>query len=237
MPSYPEILIDKKLYLAGGVAAAFECKTTLKASHVQDAVETATLIRQNLPVRNGSPYSELNSMIIYGLLAYSHSWKGEQSKPINIIEEKLISSDEMFVKHPRQCLDYLCVADLATWSVAKMTYVSPQTNILNEQLAKIHGKDGFATSGYIRHAIGDDGQQDFFSPIGTLLSGIFSNLAWTFTDMRNLERYFRSVNLQGRGRGTLRFWNIDIYSDLIKDRVFRGQLTNGAMFDEWSIYF
>ena len=76
-PSYPKVLLDKKLYLAGGVAAAFECKTTLKASHVKEAVETAANIRKNLPKREGTPYKELNSNIIYGLLAHSHSWKND----------------------------------------------------------------------------------------------------------------------------------------------------------------
>jgi hypothetical protein len=70
-PSYPRILLDKKLYLAGGVAAAFECKTTLKAEHVQNTVKTSSEIRQNLPKRVGTPYKELNSTIIYGLLAHS----------------------------------------------------------------------------------------------------------------------------------------------------------------------
>jgi len=41
LPSYPQILLDKKLYLAGGVAVAFECKTTLKAAHVKATDETA----------------------------------------------------------------------------------------------------------------------------------------------------------------------------------------------------
>ena len=40
-PSYPKMLLDKKLYLVGGVAAAFECKTTLKSEHVKKTVETA----------------------------------------------------------------------------------------------------------------------------------------------------------------------------------------------------
>src|ERR1700733_122707 len=41
LPSYPKILLDKKLYLAGGVAAAFECKTTLKSAHITEAVNTS----------------------------------------------------------------------------------------------------------------------------------------------------------------------------------------------------
>ena len=42
---YPKKLLDKKLYLAGGVAAAFECKITLKSSHIEDAVRTARQIK------------------------------------------------------------------------------------------------------------------------------------------------------------------------------------------------
>lgn len=76
-PSYPSILLDKKLYISGGVAAAFECKLTLTAKHVKTAIETAAEIRRNLPKRKGTAYKELTSTIIYGLLAHSHSWKGE----------------------------------------------------------------------------------------------------------------------------------------------------------------
>ena len=85
-PRDRKILLDKKLYLSGGVAAAFECKTTLKSTHITKAVRTASSIRKNLPERTGSPYKELNSTIIYGLLAHSHSWKGDKSKPLENIE-------------------------------------------------------------------------------------------------------------------------------------------------------
>src|ERR1051326_1818360 len=72
-PSYPRILLDKKLYLSGGVAAAFECKTTLAARHVEEAVETSAALKGSLPKREGSPYKELNAGLIYGLLSHSHS--------------------------------------------------------------------------------------------------------------------------------------------------------------------
>ncbi|MEM7797155.1 MAG: DUF6602 domain-containing protein [Cyanobacteria bacterium P01_C01_bin.118] len=225
MPSYPQILLDKKLYLAGGVAAAFEYKTTLKAAHIKAAVQTATSLRENLPIREGSPYYELHSTILYGLLAHSHSWKGRKSNPIDNIESTLLLEDQALVKHPRQCLDYLCVADLATWSILKMTNLPP------------YGKDSSARTSYVCHEVGSRQQADFFSPIGKLLSGLFSDLAWTFTDMRTLEEYFRNVNLQGRGNGRMRLWDIGVYSDKIKDRVCRGELTNGLFYDEWSMYF
>jgi hypothetical protein len=47
-PVYPRHLMDKKLYLAGGVAAAFECKLTLKPEHIKKAVENALSISSTL---------------------------------------------------------------------------------------------------------------------------------------------------------------------------------------------
>jgi hypothetical protein len=236
-PSYPKILLDKKLYLAGGVAAAFECKTTLNADHVKGAVRTAADIRKHLPKQTGSPYKELVSPIIYGLLSHSHSWKNPKSKPIENIERALSRADAEFVDHPIQCLDVLTVADLATWSSGKMTFLSPNTTTFTEALANIYGNEGSASSAYVCAAIGADRQEKYFSPIGALLTDLFSKLAWTYKDMRGLEHYFRQVNAQGRGIGKGRLWPIDIYSDDIKLRVSSGQLSNGQMFDEWSIYF
>src|ERR1022692_3734321 len=54
-PAYPPDLRDKKLYLAGGVAAVFECKLTLKASHVKDAIKNAATIKRLTPKRTGTP--------------------------------------------------------------------------------------------------------------------------------------------------------------------------------------
>jgi len=74
-------------------------------------------------------------------------------------------------------------------------------------------------------------------PKSSLLSGLFSELAWVFTDMRQLEEYFRKVNLAGSGQGRMRLWSIDIYSAKIRDRVYRGALSNGVPYDEWHVGF
>ena len=62
-------------------------------------------------------------------------------------------------------------------------------------------------------------------------------LAWFFPDMRQLEEYFPKVNLGGSGQGHMRRWNIDIYSEKIRDRVYRRELSNGVPYDEWHIAF
>jgi hypothetical protein len=116
-PSYPSKLCDKKVYLAGGVLAAFECKITLRSSHIRKAVENSLKIRRNLPVRRGTPYREMHSSIIYGLLAHSHSLS--RSRPEEKLESELYSADKELVQHPREMLDLLCVADLGTWKASK----------------------------------------------------------------------------------------------------------------------
>jgi len=126
VPSYPKGLLSEKLYLAAGVAAAFECKTTLKADHIQSAMQTCAEIQRAMPQRNGTPYNELNSSFVFGLLAHSHSWKAENSKPVENIGNTLFEANGRIVKHPREAMDFLCVADLGTWSMTKINSVSPQ---------------------------------------------------------------------------------------------------------------
>ncbi len=235
-PSYPKILLDKKLYLSGGVAAAFECKTTLKSTHITKAVQTASSIRKNLPKRTGSPYKELNSTIIYGILAHSHSWKGANSKPLENVENALWQADKAYVDHPIQQLDFITVADLATWQSMKITFLSPKLPFYSD-LRKVYGNNGIATSSYVCSAIGAVSQKGYFSPVGALLAGLFSKLSWIFKDMRGLDSYFRKVNVMGSGNGRMRPWPIDIYSESIREQIYNGKLTNGIPYDEWHIVF
>lgn len=44
-------------------------------------------------------------------------------------------------------------------------------------------------------------------------------------------------NLLGRGQGQMRLWDISIYSNEIRERVYNGILSNGVPYDEWSVGF
>jgi hypothetical protein len=89
-PGYPQRLLNKKVYIASGVAAAFECKTTLKGGHLEKAAETAAFVRQLVGRRSGSPYRELFTPPIYGLLAHSHVWKQPGSTPRENVTQTLL---------------------------------------------------------------------------------------------------------------------------------------------------
>src|SRR5262249_20863415 len=142
-------LLNQKYYLAAGVAAAFECKVTLRADDIRSAVENATIIRRLVPERTGSPYKELQSPIIYGLLAHSHEWRRAKSKPVVNIERDLWQADLQYTKHPREMLDMLCVADLAFWNVYKMPWLGPgMLPVWDDTLIQLYGLEGSAITGH-----------------------------------------------------------------------------------------
>ncbi|MDE0681569.1 MAG: hypothetical protein OXI63_01520 [Candidatus Poribacteria bacterium] len=239
---YPKQLIDEgqKIFLAAGVAAAFECKTTLTAAHIAEAMETCVKIKSLYPVREGTPYKELHSPIIYGLLAQSHSWKSPKSTPEKNIEEKLQASDKKYVSHPRECLDLLCIADLGTWISSKITFFSPRMFPGNEWAYPKHLEpDGVALSSYIGHTDSYDNQFNQFTPIGTLISDLSQRLAWEDSTLRDLVHYYQTTHIDGTGKGESRIWPSSIYSKEVRLRAEHPQLSSGpdAKWDEWKVCF
>lgn len=74
---------------------------------------------KQVPARTGTPRDELYGPMIVGLLAHSHSWKGDKSKPVDNIA-KLMRKATDKISHPRELIDLVCVGDLATWLVQKV---------------------------------------------------------------------------------------------------------------------
>lgn len=218
-PFYPKALLGKKQYLAGGVLAAFECKTTLEAKHIGDAVDTAWRVRELVPEREGTPYKELHSPVVYGLLAHSHSWTRPKSRPLVNIEKKLLDSDKASPGNPRAMLDVVCVADLATWTGARF---SARVSMQRGEIALNVG------TGYLVHHAGDvehEGvtmeQSEGFTPIGTALTDLLQRLAWEHVGMRQLAQYFVVSGIQGSGHGTIRERPMDLYSGEVRSRIRR----------------
>lgn len=216
---YPEKLLNKKLYLAAGVAAAFECKTTLTAAHIAEAMETCVKIKNLYPVRTGTPYKELHAPIVYGLLAHSHSWKSANSTPETNIAQKLRESDASHVLHPRQTLDLLCVANLGTWFSGKITVIDLLHSV------------------YFGHTPSHYDQTEFFTPIGTLISGLSRRLAWEDSSLRSLADYYQNTRISGHSEGNSRVWNLSIYSENVQ-RCLQGGgvgVSSNVMpgWDEW----
>ena len=193
------------------------------------------------PVREGTPYKELHAPIVYGLLAHSHSWKAEKSTPENNIRQKLLESDSRYVSHPRESLDLICVADLATWTLFKNALYKPIPGIPGYQslLYSIYGANGSVATSYIEHTPPRDSQSGRATPIGNLISSLSGRIAWEDPALRALAEYYRYTGIAGGGRGRQRHWPISIYSEKVRRGIQEGgKLTHIVInWDEWQVAF
>lgn len=234
-PAYPRKLLEKKIWLAGGVSAAFECKTTLTAAHVTASVTRCAAFKKLYAARQGTPRLELRSPLIYGLLAHSHSWKGERSDPIGNIQRAL-DAGAFSVTHPRYEMDVLCVADLATWS---STYVSRYEAAWNPdaeaELTSVFGATCGPMTAMNCSSPSSEWQHPSFRPVGSLLDDLTRRVAWTDTSVRDIADYFRMANLGGSGSGTMRPWPLSTYSPAVAREIAAGKMTNGVPWDEWAV--
>lgn len=228
-PSYPPTLLDKKLYLAGGVAAAFECKTTLKAGHIETACKTAAALRRLLPPRHGTPYRELHSSVIFGLLSHSHCWKNPGSDPIGNIGTALLDADLKEIGAPREMLDSVCVADCATWTAHKELFRGPEHFL--ERNAPM--------TSYSRHFSPeqDDGTAPVATPISVFIADLLTRLAREDDQIRDIATYFLAVGLIGRSEGKIRKWPLEALSNDLRERLLSGDRPALDLWSEWYLKF
>jgi hypothetical protein len=155
--------------LASGVVAAFECKNTLKAKHIKDAVESCKTIKGLYLPQTGTPFKELQAPILYGLLAHSHSWKSPSSTPVENIQTTVLNHELQNTQAPSELLDLICVADLATWLRIKLIFFGTEMNSRNA------GHYGDICTVLGLHAKKSDVVLDNkdLTPIGSLIGGLF----------------------------------------------------------------
>jgi hypothetical protein len=192
--SYPRGLLNKKLYLATGVLAAFECKTTLLPRHIGKAARTSTAIG-----KLSRADSSVRHRITYGLLAHSHGIRGKRPAE-SIIGGALQKADAQEIHHPSDSIDFVCVANLGTWAC-----------MMNYMDASGAGKVTLTTSylGPFSEALRQvlTGSEAYDpNPIGRLLTGLLSQLGQNNREVAGIAQYFDNAGLFGVGQGVARSW-------------------------------
>ncbi|HEY9824910.1 MAG TPA: DUF6602 domain-containing protein [Stenomitos sp.] len=127
-PAYPMQLRQRAEVLSGGIVGAFSVKLTANPDGIRDASKRAATLKRGSTVKQGTPRLYLQGPFVTGLLAHSHVWKAAGSTPIENVEKHLVARSEDYATEPKEVIDLVCVADLATWS--KTQQIHPDGSFL-----------------------------------------------------------------------------------------------------------
>jgi hypothetical protein len=234
-PGYPTSLQSKKVYMAGGVVAAFECKLTLKPAHVREAAATARIVRALVPPRTGSLFDELHSPVIFGLLAHRTSLNRNGATRI----DQILAGELALDSHPKDALDVVCVANLACWK--SWTTVLLRGHLDEKMWAttrEVHDLDiqGSIRQHYARWvAIDWRGPDAPPNPLYVLIGQLLHRLAWEFATYQTLARYWHDAQVTGASGAAVasRSWPLTTLSDGAKGRIEAGGLVSGDLWNRW----
>lgn len=231
-PDYPQQMLDCKLYLAGGVVAAFECKTTLRKAHINKFMENSKLISALALKDTGTPRKDLQSKIYYGLLAHSHEWKRPHSKPKENIRKTIEKSCQSIIRHPIEVPNIVCVADVATWHSCKLI-IPPQPDV--EMYQKLSVTSSFIEPKMrITGAENEDMEGENYTPVGALIFNLLEHLAWSYPSLRNIITYMSHLNLVGNGQGKMLVYpGCPLSEETLRNLC---KLENGGLWNEWKMY-
>jgi len=239
-PGYPIRLINKKLYLVGGVAAVFECKNTLTAAHVKNAFRQAQAINDLSSERSGTPFMETVPEVYFGVLAHSTSWTSvpddQRSHVDGLLQQGLTEVAGM-----KDCPSLICVADLGCWDLIRFIYDGPGIMPAHVWQARRQmtgaPAEGGASISYMRFA--DDVAQNQAppTPIAVAVAQILGRLAHDDATLRPLSQYFFAAGLSGSGVGVaVRRLPLSAYSDQVRQQL-PARLINGGVGSEWSMVY
>ena len=229
-PSYPHFLRDKKLYFAGGIAAAFECKLTLRNEDLKKTFKNAAFIKKMIPAREGSPYDELNKPIIFGLLAHSHGWKKKGRAAHSKIFDRIYAYGMEYVDHPSDMMDLICVADVGTFVLDKSVHLGP---VIDDDRLDIFEDDAHI-GGIMTSYIGTgEAEEDPYNSdgdlFGTLIRYLTTKLAFEDISLRTFAEYLTlSGAWSGIGRTIL--WKPEVLTSKVLEKLNE----NGCSEGEWS---
>lgn len=210
--SYPRRLREKKMHLAGGVAAVFECKLTLRPGDITRAVKKCAELKAALPKRYGSPYKELVAPMIFGVLAHSHDFGANAEEKIHL---EILTASQAYVDHPIKEIDLVCVADLKAWhhSVMQFLFHHPPPQLEGPVMTSFLQAEG--------------------NPIANAINYTTKRLAWEDPTLRSLSEYYRTV-LSPQGRGNIRHWPQSVVTEqLLRQPAFDG----GGGWSHWNGHY
>jgi hypothetical protein len=204
-PGYPEVFRGREEVLAAGVAAAFNLRLTLDADGIRDGTQRAVDARRHLKPRWDTGRRELLGPFPVGLVAHSHRWKGEGSAPLDNVTNAFVDREDELARHPRECLDLLGVADLATWSTARNPWLERPPGA---------GPPRCLTSVMAAHPDLSP------TPVAGFVNQLWRRLSYDDPSLRPMAAGLWALELLGGGGGRGREWELDaLFSDRLRQQL------------------
>jgi hypothetical protein len=234
-PSYPKKLLnEKKIWLADGVAAAFECKNTLTAKHIKDAVETSKRIKKLTRRKKETPVNELRSGIFYGILANSHSWKVARSNPLKNVKKAFVSAVEG-IERPELLIDVICVADLACWM--QQFRVERKFNSQSQD-HDVNSVEYSIDTVMARHLYKSNSFSENFKPIGSLITHLTGLLALHDEQSRDLAKCYDNIFTEGSYENDWgHCWSLELLSPSVRQMIPDRSHSSWHVWDGWQREF
>jgi hypothetical protein len=227
-PAYPERLRDRVDILAGGVAAAFSVKLTLDAEGVRDAVTKAAQLRRVLqPRASRTARSELVGAFAVGVLAHSHAWKRPGSTPLANLTRACWDLDHEIAEHPRESLDYLCVADLAAMGRARLSLApgTPELRVPTEP-PRHHVTGCCATAFTVPSAASTP------PPVAAFITFLLERLSYDDPGIQPFAAGLHATGTVGMAGAPTRLWRYeDVFTEHVALELVTGALERGGV--EW----
>ncbi|WP_423716383.1 DUF6602 domain-containing protein [Arthrobacter glacialis] len=233
-PGYPKSLRSRTDILASGVAAAFSVKLSLDSSGIREAAFEASQLRRAIYSRDGDPRSELQSPVAFGILAHTHSWRGRNSRPAYNVLSNLSSFDRQYSQHPRETLDFTCIADLGTWTKHIVPYHGPNMRQFRHEAQWANYTNGFVETSVSAGPSPYDGRPPT-PPIARFLAALYRRLAQTDPELSALADGFLYNQSGGPTTGFRRIWDVkDVYSPHVLDKI---PFTPGPPNSRWAQFY
>jgi len=228
-PAYPPSLMAKKTYLASGVLAAFECKTTLRSRDLKKFYSNCSQIKRLCATTEGTVFGELFAPIYCGCLALS-----SQVRPS--AHSACVKLDRSIVRHPREMPDVLCIADLEIILATKSNIVFDRAwfEVDAQGRTRPPPMTEPVWTGY--YPVKDPGRPHV--PIGLLLQSLYYWLGWKDRHVREMHNFFEDTGMRVDTGADVRMWPYSIYSDAVQGEFKRqARLTNGVRWSEWGVAY
>jgi hypothetical protein len=230
-PAYPRRLRNFTYYIPEGVAAAFECKTTLRRRDVGSFIETCTSVKRMRESSSHSPRDDLHRPIVVGLLAHSvdlgpRTRDGVITRLWRVLEEEI----QKRLDQPWLLPDVFCIADTVTLALDTTIYFGDALNeVYPDTPASL--SDGAIETAYIQQRSDfEGGPEQGAVNIAALIADVTERLAWNDETLRDLAMFFCDGRISGGGYGPTNLWTPNALSPEVWERLRR----DGFVEEPWS---